>query len=199
MKKSFFCIDGPVGAGKSSVVNKLKYIFPDFFYGKEPGCSKIGEICRSLILNTKPPLQVLTQFWLVLADRSEYVEVLRRIQKPIISDRYYYSTIAYWGAGWGYGEDFVESICLKIVQDIVPEKVFILDIESDLGRKRKLEQGPLDNLDGLPLEFHDKARHSFLRQARKNPERFAVIDTSEKSIEDVVEIIVSSIKDVLTC
>lgn len=180
----FICIDGPVGAGKTTLIELLKKNQTGFKFTREPGGTEIGKVFRKMILESRPPLSPWTELFLVLADRVEHLEILKQIRDEIvICDRYIYSTIAYFGAGKGLGEDFVNHLCRKIVGPIIPDLIILLDVDPNKGRERKLAQGPLDNLDGMPLEFHHLARDSFLRQADQAPEPFIVINTTEISLE----------------
>lgn len=192
-RRGFFVIDGCVGAGKSSVLAKLKLHLPNFHFTREPGATELGSICRALILESQPELNLFSSLFLVLADRAQHLVKLRTLDGPIISDRYYPSTVAYWGAAHGLGEELVENICLEVCGDFLPELTFILDVDPEIGRQRKLNQGSLDNLDGRSLEFHAKARKSFQRQAHSDPGRFILIDTSNIDLDSVVRMVLHEI------
>ncbi len=182
-------IDGPVGSGKTSIIDLLKNEYPKFFYTREPGGTELGKTLRELILDSKPSLSAWTQLYLVLADRAEHLVKLKNPDTLIVSDRFIYSTIAYFGAAYGLGEDFVTNLCRVLIGNMIPDLVILLDVDPKVGRTRKLRQGPLDNLDGMPLEFHSIARNSFLKQAQEFEEPFLVIDTTEQDISKTYQMI----------
>jgi len=95
----FICIDGPHGAGKSTLVKELSNLLIkqkiDIYLTKEPTESKLGQFIRSEQGNFKG--QVLA--CLVTADRYDHIDKVinpnLRSGKTVISVRYFPSSLVY--------------------------------------------------------------------------------------------------------
>ena len=103
----FITLEGSEGAGKSTLINLLKYfqIKKLTSYYKRTRRNQRGQAIRNILLDKKIELDPYSETFLILADRNEHIDkvikpALKRNQN-ILSDRYIDSTFAYQGAGRG--------------------------------------------------------------------------------------------------
>ena len=78
----------------------------------------------------------------------------------------------------------------------MPNLTILLDLDARLGLARagKRDEGETDRMGSQKIEFYEKVRAEYLRLARENPERFAVIDAS-KSIPEIAEKISKTVEE----
>ncbi|MEM4380239.1 MAG: dTMP kinase [Thermoplasmatales archaeon] len=185
----FIVFEGPNGSGKTTVLERLRAKYHNRIrFTREPGGSRIGNQIREILLDPGSKLDPKSELFLILADRAEHVESLRTESKPIISDRYYYSTIAFQGSGRELGEEYTAKLCSLAVQGFLPQLVILFDVEPSLGLMRKLKTGALDRFEQEDIAFHSRVRESFLRQARELSEMFFLVKTDELSSDSVYQI-----------
>ena len=98
----------------------------------------------------------------------------------MISDRFYDSTSAYQGAARSIGEDTVKYLNSFATDSLAPDITIVLDIDAREGLERagRRDNGDTDRMGSEKLEFYQKVREGFLELARREPERFAVVDSS---------------------
>lgn len=185
----FIVFEGPNGSGKTTVLERLRSKYhSQIKFTREPGGSRIGETIREILLRPDAQIEPFAELFLILADRAEHVQALKTETRPIISDRYYYSTIAFQGSGRGLGEEFTQKLCSMVTQGLVPQLVVLLDVDPQIGLLRKRNEGRLDRFEQEEIEFHSRVRESFLRQAEKLTEPFFVIRTHELDFEEVCKL-----------
>lgn len=198
MKGLFITIEGPDGAGKTSV---LKELYPrlkqqakvEIMETREPGGIPIAEKIRSIILDPKnTEMDERTEALLYAAARRQHLvqKIMPAIEegKLILCDRFVDSSLAYQGAGRRIGIPAIASINEFAVEGVVPDFTVYLDVDSDTGLQRiqQNRQGKLDRLDTESPQFHQRVRHAYLKLAEENPERIKKID-ARQSLEEVVE------------
>lgn len=190
----FIVIDGVNGAGKGTVIEKLKKYLEEkstpAFFTREPGAGEFGKTIRELILNPKEKLPEITELFLFASDRSHHVA---NIMKPeikkgnlVISDRYYYSTTAFQGYGRKVDLNLINQINSIAIQGFTPDFVLLLDLDPEEGLKRtkKIVDNERDAFEEEELNFHKRIRQGYLDTANELPEKFIIIDAS-KSAEEV--------------
>lgn len=190
-------LDGPNGAGKTTLQNSLIEFLAE--HGKqaiatrEPGATELGKSIRELLLNQGAErMSELCETFLFAADRAEHVA---KVVKPaleqgkwVISDRYYYSTLAFQGFGRGLDIDLLTSINMTAIAGAVPDLVLLLDIDAQLGlsRTRAREASGAsenDSFEAEKLDFHKRLRNGFLELSHRLPEPFCVLDASKSPDE----------------
>ncbi|MGI6681207.1 MAG: dTMP kinase [Bdellovibrionota bacterium] len=184
----FIVIEGINGSGKTTLLNNLKKFFTknnlDFSFGKEPGGTQIGDKLRDVVLSASD-LENETEFFIMSASRTEYIKkvILPTINsgKFFISDRYYYSSLAFQSYAGGLDFSFVHAISKIIVNDCIPDITFILDVDLETAFKRIAlrNQTELDAFESKKLEYHTKVRNGYLDITKKLGERFYIIDASK--------------------
>lgn len=194
----FCAVEGGDGCGKSGIVRflteGLRARGCAVVETREPGGTPQGERIRSLVLSgADDAWDARSELLLMTAARIEHV---KRVIVPalssgafVISDRFLGSTIAYQGGGRGLSETFIRNLHAEAVGNVLPDLTLILDLDPEIGLRRsrkrlvsaELDEGRFETLD---LAFHQRIRHSFLEQARREPHRHVVVDASG-AIEEV--------------
>jgi dTMP kinase len=186
----FVTLEGPEGAGKSSVIRvlgqRLEGLGHDVVVTREPGGSWFGPTVRQLLLEDKR-IDAKAELLLFLADRAQHVaETIRpaiESSKIVLCDRFVDSTIAYQGYGRGLDIDRLREWNDFATGALYPDLTLLFDLEPSIGLARIQHK---DRLDAEPLSFHEAVRDGFLKEAAKTPARWAVLDAAE-SLEKVTE------------
>jgi dTMP kinase len=133
-----------------------------------------------------------TELFLFSAARAQLVseEIRPSLQKGIsvICVRYVYSTLAYQGFGRGMDLDFVRRVCQAATGGLLPDMVFLLDIDPAQALRRKGGSEEASRFEAEELGFHQRIREGYLQLAREDPGRWTVLDASRpkrKIAEDV--------------
>ncbi|HTR37491.1 MAG TPA: dTMP kinase [Bryobacteraceae bacterium] len=135
----FIVFEGIDGAGKSTQVRLLKEALERAgeqpVVSREPTDGPWGRMLRESAATGRMSLE--EELHAFIEDRKEHVAgVLRpalEAGKIVILDRYFYSTIAYQGAR---GADVAEVRARMVAQFPIPDAVFILDAEPQVGVHR---------------------------------------------------------------
>ena len=199
MNGLFITIEGPDGAGKTSVINEL---YPrlqliakkGIVKTREPGGVKISEKIRKIILDPKnEEMDERTEALLYAAARLQHlVEVILpalSAGKIVICDRFVDSSLAYQGAGRRIGMPEIRKINEFAIEGTKPDFTLYLDVDSDTGLKRieSAHSGrQVDRLETESLEFHQRVRHAYLKLAEEEPIRIHKVD-ARMPLTDVVE------------
>lgn len=191
----YLALEGVDGSGKSTVSRALVAALEErgeaVVLVREPGGTWLGEAVRGLLLDSES-LDDWAEVFLFAAQRSE---LAREVIEPalgggswVISDRTYYSSIAYQGRARGLGEEKVRVINETGLQGVVPDHVFVLDVDPAMALGR--QDGP-DRIGREGLEFQTAVRDSYLALAAAEA-KVAVIDGSQ-SIDEIVEAILKEV------
>ncbi len=184
----FITFEGIEGSGKSTqahmLAERLKRKGYDVVLTKEPGGTEVGEHLRQLLLSAGHlRLSERCELMLFLADRAQHVSELilpaLRSEKIVVSERFADSTVAYQHYGLGLSLELIERLNEFVTQSLKPHITFLLDLEPSEGLRRlRLVKGSLDRVEMRPIEFHERVRMGYLEMAKREPERFVIIDAS---------------------
>ena len=180
MTGKLITFEGPEGGGKSTHARRLAEALRargvPVLTTREPGGTPTGEIIRDLLQNdlSHEPLCDATEALLFCASRAQ---LCRNVLGPalargewIVLDRFTDSTLAYQGFGRGFDVETLRSMNEFATGEVRPALTLLLD-----GK---------DRIESAPLDFHRRLRDGYLELARREPERFAVIDATAP-VEDV--------------
>jgi dTMP kinase len=182
----FITFEGPDGSGKSTQARmlgeRLRGEGRPVLESVEPGGTPIGQQIRRILLD--PANQELTataELLLMFAARAQNVEqwILPALAqgKIVISDRFTDSSTAYQGAGRGLGCDKVLELDRIACHDLEPTLTICIDIDTETGLARALARGGVETrLEDQAIEFHHKVRAAYHELARRQPQRFRLID-----------------------
>ena len=190
----FISLEGSEGAGKSTLIDSLKKFFKknkiEFLFTREPGATKEGQILREILLDKSIEIDPYTETFLLVADRLQHANkiIIPALAKDInvLSDRYIDSTYAYQGAGRGISQKYLDQI-MEPLNLPMPELTIYLDLPVEDGLKRAKYRDELDRFEEEDIKFFERIRSFYLDQAKKNPNRFLIIDSS-KDKDEVFEI-----------
>ncbi|MFU8692665.1 dTMP kinase [Rossellomorea marisflavi] len=189
MNGSFITVEGPEGAGKSTVLAVLaKRLEEDgvpVVITREPGGIKIAEQIREVILHTEnTEMDERTEALLYAAARRQHLveKVLPALRegKVVLCDRFIDSSLAYQGKARGIGMRAIEEINAFAIEDHMPDLTLYFDIEPEEGLNR-INQHKGREVNRLDLEsvgFHHKVREGYLELVNKYPNRIQVVDAS---------------------
>ncbi len=166
---------------------------------KEPDGGLIGAGVRSILVAELPAkLSHLEEMLLIFAARANHVTTVIRPALDagfwVVSDRYLDSTYAFQVHETGVPERLFREIGSAVVGDTMPDLTFILDIEPDTALQRRTARNA-DAVDDPAEATRDFARirSGLLILARREPDRFRVIDAS-RSEEEVADLILAEVK-----
>ncbi len=184
----FVNFEGGDGSGKttqmSRLAERLRSEGRKVLETAEPGGTRIGNQIRRILLDSaNQELRPTAEMLLYFASRNQNVEELilpaLLAGEVVLADRFTDSTMAYQGFGRGLGEDAVLAVDRVACRGLVPDATILIDIdlETSLARARGRNLKDTETrMDGQAEEFHRKVREAYLEMARREPQRFRVID-----------------------
>ncbi len=183
----FITFEGSEGCGKTTqvakLVNTLQREGRDVLAVREPGGTLIGDQIREVLTSLKNTgMLARTEILLFQASRAQLVEeVIRPCLRRggwVVCDRYGDSTMAYQGYGYQLDLGMIRQLVQFATGGLRPDLTFLLDIDVELGLRRRAEGGDWNRLDALGLDFYRRVREGYLELARQDPERWVIIDAS---------------------
>jgi dTMP kinase len=140
----YLALEGVDGSGKTTVgqalIEALDERGIEAILVREPGGTEVGEVVRSLLLDSDE-LDDWAEVFLFAAQRAELAhEVIAPALAAdtwVISDRSYYSSIAYQGRARGLGDDKVRAINETGLDGVIPDHVFVLDVDPGVALERQ--------------------------------------------------------------
>lgn len=182
----FVTIEGPDGAGKSTqarlIAEYLRGFGHDVVVTREPGGTALGERIRSVLLGSNdcaivPRAEALLMTAARAQHVSDVIEPALRNGQIVLCDRFADSTLAYQGAGRGLPPDELEQLQQFAIDDLRPDLTVLLDLPVSSGLARREKSGvPLNRLDLDEIDFHERVRAWYLEAARRDPDRWLVLD-----------------------
>jgi len=185
----FITLEGPEGSGKTSHIPHLVQFLREqgcaVFPTREPGGTSIGEQIREVIHDLKnAEMHPRTETLLYQAARAQIVEevIKPRLERGeiVLSDRYFDSTIAYQGYGHGQPLEQVRQLVRYATGGLTPDLTILLDLDVEIGLQRKSKQQEWNRLDAYTIDFHKRVRAGYLEMVKAEPERWRVVDSSQK-------------------
>ena len=198
MSKGFLVsLEGPEGAGKTSVLEALIPILKDrgieILSTREPGGVLIGEKIREVILNpSHTEMDPKTELLLYIASRRQHLveKVLPALAagKLVIMDRFIDSSVAYQGFGRGLDIDAIDWLNEFATDGLKPDLTLYFDIEVEEGLARIAANSDreVNRLDMEGLDLHRKVRRGYLSLLEKETDRIEKIDAS-LPLDQVIE------------
>jgi dTMP kinase len=170
----FIVVEGPEGAGKSTLVRGLtarlladgRQVLPV----REPGGTVVAEAARKIVLKSRHDLSPASELFLYLAARADLVE--RQIRpalaagQVVLADRFDLSTRAYQVAGRGLPADTVQSAITIATGGLTPDLTLVLDVPVDVGRERQRKaRKEQDRIERESDVFHARVLDAYRKAA----------------------------------
>ena len=191
---SYVALEGGDGTGKSTVaaalVASLEGRGETVTQVREPGGTALGEVVRTLLLDSES-VEPWAEVMLFAAQRAELAgEVIRPALARgdwVVSDRTYYSSIAYQGRARGLGEETVRQVNEIALEGTVPDWVFVLDIEPAAGLER---QDDPDRIGKEGVVFQATVRAAYQALAEQEPGKVMILDAT-RPVDELVRSIMA--------
>ena len=187
MKPRFITLDGIDGAGKSTNLAVMKAWFEKHklpvLFTREPGGTPAGEALREILLNPATQVSLRTETLLMFAARQQHLEtvILPALKNGthVVSDRFTDATFAYQGGGRGVPLQDIDTLEHWVQGDFRPDLTLLLDVPLEVSMARINQTREKDRFEQEEAEFFNRVREVYLQRANEQPERYAVIDSSQ--------------------
>lgn len=172
MMGTFIVVDGPDGAGKTTLVrrlaSRLRAAGHEVLEVRQPGGTPVAEAARAAALDADMHASPLAELFLMLAARADQVEKVIRPAlergQVVLSDRYDLSTEAYQIAGRGLPRDRVMGANELATDGLRPDLTIVLDLPAEVGLKRQARDGKEpDRIEREGREWHERVAEAFLQ------------------------------------
>lgn len=185
----FITLEGIEGAGKSTLAQ-----FASAWLGRhgitvrltrEPGGTPLAERVRQIVLERgAEPVSPLTETLLMFAARALHVENVIRPALArgewVVCDRFTDATRAYQGSGRGVDAALIDTLARAVHGELKPDCTLLLDlpVRAGLARARTRPDATADRFEAETVGFFEKVRAGYLALARREPQRFRIIDAA---------------------
>jgi dTMP kinase len=194
--RRYLALEGGDGSGKTTVASALEARLTargdQVVVVREPGSTELGERVRDIVLDSDH-VDRWAEVFLFAAQRAQ---LAREVVVPaldrgawVISDRSYYSSIAYQGRARGLGEETVRQINEIGLEGVEPDHVFVLVVDpgTALGRQERP-----DRIGAESVEFQQAVYDAYADLARTEPARVRVL-RGEEDVDSLVDRIMAVI------
>lgn len=191
MQARFITLEGGEGVGKTTNLAFIEHYLQrhglDVLRTREPGGTPLGEIVRSLLLDSAH-VDSRAELLLVFAARAQHIaEIIRPALDAghwVISDRFTDASYAYQGGGRGIETSVIGFLEHWVQQELQPDLTLLLDSPLDVGMARARGRGNVDRFESEQEAFFERVRQVYLDRAAAQPQRIKRVDASG-SLEDV--------------
>jgi len=194
--RRYLALEGGDGSGKTTVASaleaRLKARGDRVVVVREPGGTELGEKVRDIVLDSDH-VDRWAEVFLFAAQRAQLV---RDVVSPalesgawVITDRSYYSSIAYQGRARGLGEATVRQINEIGLEGVVPSHVFVLVVDpgTALGRQERP-----DRIGAESVEFQQEVYNAYTDLALAEPHRVMLL-RGDEGVDSLVDRILAVI------
>ena len=207
-KGIFISLEGPDGAGKTSVLEALIPILEAkgqaFVTTREPGGVAVAEKIRDVVLDPKhTEIDEKTELLLYIASRRQHLveRILPALDRGemVLVDRFIDSSVAYQGFGRGLKVADIDWLNDFATDGLKPDLTLYFDIEAEEGLARiaKSKERGADRLDRESVEWHQRVREGYLSILEKEPNRVRKMDASqplEKVVADTLAVLAERVE-----
>ena len=201
MAGCFITFEGGEGVGKTTQLARtaawLQGQGVEVVRTREPGGTPRAERLRSVLLDRDDePMPESCELLLMFAARSTH---LANLVQPtidrgawVLCDRFTDATYAYQGGGRGVPQQDIDALVRIVHPTLQPDLTILLDAPVATGLERAHarngDDGP-DRFESERREFFERVRSTYLERARREPQRFRVVDATGtvESVERAVQ------------
>ncbi len=198
-KGLFITLEGIEGSGKTTQIPGLRAFFNEYGHSclvtREPGGTKIGAKIRRILLDpAHKNMASNCELLLYFADRAQHLQevVAPALQagQIVICDRFFDATLVYQGYARGLDRRMILDLHRLVFDGLLPDITLLLDLAPAQGLARAWSQ--INNggrteaesrFEAEKLQFHEKVRAGYLDIARRDPERFHIIDATQPAAD----------------
>ncbi len=168
----FIVIDGIDGSGKSTQIDLLydflqKNTNQRVIKTREPGGSEIGENIRQILLLPSNHDKFTELFLYLAARREHFLDCIKPEidnNSIVLCDRFFYSTIAYQGYGFGIDPNLLEQLNTIILpKKYLPNVTLILNLQVEIAISRAKQAGNTKYEDTRDKEFFINVQEAFIK------------------------------------
>ncbi len=176
MRTRFIAFEGSDGAGKTSVFNRLRNEFSVHsdargltHFTREPGSymddNELEEKIRGLIIEYD--MNAYSEALLFAASRAAHIESIvsaLRKGRPVITDRFIYSSFVYQGIARGLGIDYISDLHKPFIEEYqcMPDLTIYFDVSYETSVYRRELSNKVDRFESMPEDFQKKILSSYL-------------------------------------
>lgn len=189
----FITLEGGEGVGKTTNLSFISSYLQnhgiDVIVTREPGGTRLAEKIRELLLDSNnESISESAELLLMFAARAQHIkhviEPALSQGKWVLCDRFTDATYAYQGGGRNMNINTIEWL-ENLVQDTLrPDLTLLLDAPVEVGIERAKDRGQLDRFESEKIDFFERVRQAYLRQAELYPERIKLIK-ADQPLSDV--------------
>lgn len=214
LRGKFIVFDGNEGCGKSTqaqmALEKIKEAGLETKLVRDPGTTRIGEMIRGILLDPQnTEIAARCEMLLFMAARAQMMKetILPALHDGlvVISDRFISSTLAYQLGGDGLTEAEILAVGRTAVHEHWPDMTIIFDLPVAVSSARTRPKFTLfpddpaagaekDRIERRSLEYHERVRQNYLRQAKNHRRKYHVVDANrevEQIHADVMRLLAS--------
>lgn len=199
----FISFEGPEACGKSTQVQVLATQLEaqgiPYLVTREPGGTPTGELIREILQHDRSgePISPEAEVLLFAASRAQHIEhkIRPALEKGtwVLCDRFIDSTSAYQGFGRNFDVDRLIDINTFAIQGIMPDRTLLFDLDVEVAFERLHARsagsgGSADRFEREDRAFHQRVRAGYLELARREPQRFCVLDAARSREAIAVEV-----------
>jgi len=186
VRGALIAFEGIDGCGKSTHARRVAARLSALFTF-EPGDTPLGVFLREKLLDGATPMVPATEALMMLADRSHHVaqliEPTLATGQPVVTDRYWASTIAYQGYGRGLDVDDLLRATKLAIGECQPTLTILIDVPVATAFDRRPPRAE-DRFESATIDFHERVRAGYLELAARHTDTWVVID-GEGSMDEV--------------
>ena len=184
----FISVEGIEGVGKSTnievIVDCIEAAGHQVVTTREPGGTPLAEDIRELLVgHSDETIPEIAELLLVFAARSLNVNnvIIPALEAGhwVLCDRFTDSSRAYQGGGRGIPIETIDRLADWVHGGIWPDLTILLDAPVEIGMQRASKRSTPDRFEQERHEFFQRVRACYLELAAREPQRFAVIDTTQ--------------------
>ena len=194
MRGRLIALEGGDASGKSTQAEILARRLGAVLT-REPGGTALGERIRKLLLDAEVTvLDARAETLLMAAARAQHVtETINpalEAGRPVVTDRYTHSSLAYQGHGRGLPVEEVGRVSDWATGGLSPDLVVLIDVPEEVARLRRV------GTDRFELEdqaFRRRVAEGYRRLAAEDPDLWRVVDGTG-TVEEVAGLVWAAVE-----